>query len=304
MTNVQSISGNTLTLEDISARGPYKTIEEVDGLFLRDEPLKEYTVEEEETMTEQTVTEEKSNEEEVKMTNTQEELLVELIGTLEVRHIELTSKFEDTIALAKTEAASGSVELAETYKAIAEVVGQQLNEVEVKLTSAKKKLTRVRAAKVVAAPVIVAVEVTKVAVKVVKVVVKSACVVGKIVVRSGKKIVSFVLGLFGKKKVKSVVSSSKSASTVVVSKAKVLTSKSKSIAKSVASRVASASRKVSAVVLKGCNATANFVLGTSIVVFFVSHKAGLLLSQAASIVRTRVKSSIDTFKGFRRGAVA
>lgn len=287
------------------------TIEEVDAFFLEGAPLRQIPVEgfelpevAQDVVEVVEVQEAPKKEEEVKMTNTQEEVLVELKDTLELRHAELNAKFQDTIAKAKVEAASGSIELAETYKAIAEVLEQQLSEVEVELTSTKKKLTRVRAAKVVAVPVVAAVAVTKVAVKVAKVVIKTACVVGRVVFRGGKKVVSFVRGLFRKNKVKTVVSSDKTASPVVVSKAKGLASNSKSVAKSIVSHVVSGSRKVCFVVRKGWNASANFVLGTSIVVLAIGRKAGRLLNQASIVVHNGIGSAVDTARGFRRGAVA
>lgn len=255
-------------------------------------------VEEEVTMTEEQVVEVEVVEE-VKP-GTQEAALLELRAALQTRHVELTAKFEDALATAKYEVANGSVEVAAIYRDMTALLEQQLQEVEAKLAKANKQLTKLRVAKVVAAPVIATVVAAKAVVRVVRVVASAVRVVGRFVVSAAKKLVAVVGRVFSKKA--PVVATATDVATVTpAAKAKAVVAGTVGVAGVVVTRTASGARKVVGAVKRGYARVSTFVLGASIVIASVGHKAGRVLNTVASVVQASFAAGVSKVKGLGKG---
>lgn len=263
------------------------------------------TTEEETIMTEQAIVEVAV--EEVKP-STQEAALLELQAALELRHVELNTKFEDTLAKAKEEAATGSMATADIYRSMLELLEQQLTELEAKLTKVSKQLTKLRVAKAAAAPVIAVVVATKAVVKVVKVVAHAVSTVAKFIVRLGKAGVASVRRLVSKRA--GVVTAARTTGSTVKANAKATVAArtaatkvvfARTVAKLKAGRVRAAAiaRAGVAKVQAVYGRVANRVLAASIVMVALGHKVGTVLNNVSSATHTVVSNTIANVKGFR-----
>ena len=236
---------------------------------------------------------------------TQEAALIEYKTALNTRHVELNAKFEDLLATAKQESATGSVELAAMYRDMATLVEQQLQEVEAKLATVNKQLTKLRVAKAVAAPVIATVVAYKAIVRISRVVFNGVAFVGRFVVRAAKKVVATARRVFskGNRPAAAVTATAKATATTVVSATKAKSVRVahtvKAIVLSGTARVVGGARKGAAVVKAAYGRVSDFVLAASIVVVATAHKAGTVLNNVSTATHTVVSNAVSNVKGFR-----